>query len=72
MDKKRIISDDDLDMISGGMKDPGRDFHPDWDRIEHCDSENSPNGRHKWVNVGTDFFTLKCEYCGFTSFGMLD
>ena len=73
MDEKRIISDDDLDMVSGGSSflHEGNQ-HPVSDILEHCNSENSPDGNHKWVNVGTVFFALKCEYCGFTSFGMLD
>lgn len=47
MDEKRIISDDDLDMVSGGSSFPDEgNQHPVSDILEHCNSENSPDGKH--------------------------
>ena len=47
MDEKRIISDDDLDMVSGGRNFPDEgNQHPVSDILEHCNSENSPDGKH--------------------------
>lgn len=65
MDEKRIISDEDIGMVSGGM--------PMWSNTGHdlllfsdCESEQSPDGKHKWIDVGTTFHSKRCEYCGTT------